>query len=130
MSVDLAANIWRNRPRMSEVDCGIVRCLTVLPVFSLHSSAAFLQNSKSWPTVPQETVTVTPAAPAPNVERHSAAAAAATLIRLDFIDSPKELVVLCGALAAPFQNALEASHSRRPKALWSVSTFLLFFSGD
>src|SRR5215207_2991034 len=83
--VDLAANIWRNKPRMSEVDCGIVRCLTVLPVLALHSSAAFLQNSKSWPTVPQATVMVVPAALAASADKLSSAQAAA--FKANFMNS-------------------------------------------
>ena len=49
---------------MSVVDCGGVNSLTVLPVFFAQSSVVFLQNSKSWPTEPQEMVIVAACAPA------------------------------------------------------------------
>ena len=41
---------------MSVVLLGMVNSLTVLPVFLAHASVCFLQNSKSWPTEPQEIV--------------------------------------------------------------------------
>ena len=49
---------------LSVVDCGGVNSLTVLPVFFAQSSVVFLQNSKSWPTEPQEMVIVAACAPA------------------------------------------------------------------
>jgi hypothetical protein len=50
----------------------------------LHSSAAFLQKSKSWPTVPQAIVTVTPAAWAANEANVMTTAAAVAFKMGDF----------------------------------------------